>query len=83
MCRGVLQYAPTLRKLDRQSRELYLFEKLAKLELTRKEWNELKDSVQRSAYSVQKSFSGHYDFYLNAEKRDEALLKNFLLTADR
>ncbi|HXV27415.1 MAG TPA: hypothetical protein VD913_00470 [bacterium] len=63
------------RDLDRESRRLYLHCKLAKLELNREEWEEIKAyGVERIAY--RKDFRENIKFYENAEKREVAFLKN-------
>jgi hypothetical protein len=71
------------RKLDRESRELYLLRKLAKLELTRGEWRELhaKPEVASSLKSAPRNDDRYKDFiafYANAEWREEAMLKNLI-----
>ncbi len=65
------------RKLDEQSRELDLLEKLIKLEMSREEWNEY--SVQHIASSgkiIEKEFKTPIAFYGNAENREKAFIKN-------
>lgn len=58
------------RKLDRESRRLYLFKKLVQLELTREEWEEVKP------LQTQAEMAGHRTFYENAEKRETAFFEN-------
>ncbi|HXV28296.1 MAG TPA: hypothetical protein VD913_04950, partial [bacterium] len=59
--------------LDQESRRLYLIEKLAKLELGREEWEEVRNTlfVKREA-----DLKEHFAFYRNAEKREKAFLRN-------
>ncbi len=74
------------RELDRESRKLELFEKLAKLELSREEWEEIKTRDYRPETSDQRQTgiwdkslcAAHFAFYKNAENRDQAFLGNLL-----
>ena len=76
------------RKLGQESRDLRLMERLAKLELSREDWNEIKTSVgaplagARSAGQAQglplQLFSSHLAFYHNAEKRDGAMFEKLM-----
>ncbi|HXV27703.1 MAG TPA: 50S ribosomal protein L11 methyltransferase, partial [bacterium] len=61
------------RELDRESRRLYLMEKLAKLELSREEWEEIRKApfVKREA-----DFENHRAFYENGEDREKVFLSN-------
>ncbi len=75
------------RDLDRKSREIYLLEKMAKLELTREEWEEIK-KVEGGRWRVEVKHNfgslpastldlrAYVEFYENAEARDKALSKN-------
>ncbi len=58
------------RKLDEESHRLHLMEKLARLELSREEWVELKQG------GVNDRFKIHLEFYTIAEKREEAFDRN-------
>jgi hypothetical protein len=73
------------RALDRESRQLYLMQKLVKLELTREEWEELSQSAERIEHSVKDNEGrsalsamryAHFAFYANAELREHAMLRN-------
>ncbi|HXV27461.1 MAG TPA: hypothetical protein VD913_00705, partial [bacterium] len=64
------------RELDAESRRLYLLERLAKLELTRDEWEEIRTKDQR--LKTGDMWVDHFAFYENAKKRDEAFFKNLL-----
>ncbi|HXV27854.1 MAG TPA: hypothetical protein VD913_02715, partial [bacterium] len=61
------------RDLDRESRRLHLLDKLAKLELSREEWEEIREEpfVKRET-----EFKDHIAFYLNSENREQAFFKN-------
>ena len=80
------------RKLGKESRDLRLLERLAKLELSREDWNEIKTSVGAPLAGARNNgsrldsgqaqglplqlFSSHFAFYQNSEKRDAAFMKN-------
>lgn len=78
------------RELGRKSRELRTLESLAKLELTRDDWNEIKEWTSVGAPLVGarikgqaqglplQLFSNHLAFYRNAEKRDAAMFRNLM-----
>ncbi len=74
------------RELDKQSRELLLLEKLAKLELSREEWEEIKTRDYRPGTSDQGQtgiqddslWAAHFAFYKNAENRDQVFFRNLL-----
>ena len=76
------------RTLDRESHQVDLLSKLAKLELSRGEWSEVKTGVGaplagarspgRGQAPPLQSFSNHLAFYENAEKRDGAFLENLM-----
>ena len=78
----------TERNLDRKSHRLNLLTKLAKLELSREEWQEIKASVGAPLAGAQSQgqaqglplplFSNHFAFYENAEKRDAAFFENLI-----
>lgn len=78
------------RKLDARSRQLELLERLAKLELSREDWNEIKEIFNEIQYwSATKSDAGEngdltkllgemrpqVSFYHNARKRDRAFIQ--------
>jgi len=73
-------------KLDAESRKLDLLEKLAKLELSPEEWEEIKtrdyrpetrDQVQ-AGIQDDSLWEPHFGFYKNAENRDKAFFRNLL-----
>jgi len=75
------------RRIDRENREIELLEKMAKLQLTREEWEEVKTlRAQQTAFSAEDIFFGskqallsaHKAFYENAESRDAAFGRNLL-----
>lgn len=57
------------RKLDEESRLLELFERMNRLELSREDWNELKEVPPASPYK--QLLKPHVLFYENAEARDD------------
>jgi uncharacterized protein with ATP-grasp and redox domains len=64
------------RQLDQKGERLKLIEKLAKLELSREEWETLK-FVDRGSWVVDREkLKSNVAFYENAEKRDEAFFRN-------
>ncbi len=63
------------RRLDQESRRLALFEKLAKLELSRSEWDELQELTSYSLV-LSSDFAPHLAFYENALQRDEIFSRN-------
>jgi|GEM_PF-4626361 len=73
-----------VRALDQQTENLRLLNKLAKLELSREEWNKLKNQEPgtknpESLWALGISRSDmvyHLSFYANAEERDEIFFKN-------
>ncbi len=78
------------RKLDRQSRERAVLAKLSKLELNHEEWEEIKTKDQRLKTEGENQKEGepglwfpYFAFYRNAEKRDEAFLKNLTGMGER
>jgi len=74
------------RKLDAESRRVELLEKLAKLELSREDWEEIKTRDYRPETSDQRQtgiqddslWAAHFAFYKNAENRDQAFFGNLL-----
>ena len=60
------------RKLDQQSRSLYLEQKFTNLELTRKEWEEVKMRKVPGTFS-------RYLFYENAEAREKVMVETLTL----
>ena len=66
------------RALDRQSHNLYLLEKLAKLELSREEWSELQSFVGSTSYLEKNLWASYLGFYRNAELRDSAFFNNLV-----
>ncbi len=77
------------RRLDAESRQLDLLEKLAKLELSREEWNEIKAVSDKRKVIRATHGSGilnanhvlltaHLAFYENAELRDAAFVENLM-----
>jgi len=65
---------PEQASLDQESEQLDLLEKIARLELTRDEWEALLKSV-RVSRSVQEKNPEAAAFYQNAEKREAAFLE--------
>lgn len=65
-----------LKALDRETRRLELFERMAELQLTHEEWVELKTFTIES--ELEKVFKRQSDFYVNAEERDGAFYKKIL-----
>ncbi len=57
--------------LDEKSRRLALLEKFLKLELSREEWEE----VSSASWAREGVLEKHFEFYRNAEKRDEVFFK--------
>ena len=71
--------------LDAQNHELELLERLSGLQLSREDWNEVKntlvdaiqfqdDSANNPATSLLREMKPHLNFYRNAEKRDHAFI---------
>lgn len=60
------------RELDRQSERLRLFKQLARLELSREDWNKIKALVNQDSFLLSNStlLAAHLAFYQNAERRD-------------
>lgn len=87
---------PIVSELFSREKELALLRKIAKLELTRGEWEEIKtidprlktqDQKKSAGISLQSSVFGllslHFAFYWNAEAREEAMAKNLALSEPR
>lgn len=62
------------RNLDRETYKINLFKKLTNLELSHKEWNEIKNAE----HSLSEDSKTHLSFYKNAERRDKAFFKNLM-----
>ncbi|MBI3312981.1 MAG: DUF58 domain-containing protein [Candidatus Omnitrophica bacterium] len=58
------------KKLSEKSRQFRLLERLARLELSREDWNEIQPVILTE-------FRHHLAFYRNAEKRDHAIWQKF------
>lgn len=62
------------KKLDQESRRIELLGRLAKLELSREDWNEIKSEVAKS--ELKESLKFNIAFYENAQKREDIFIKN-------
>ena len=67
------------RELNAGTRRLRLEEKLAKLELTRNEWEAVRQGAHKDDHLYAKSFA----FYLNAEAREQAMFEHLLKFVSR
>ncbi|HLD50587.1 MAG TPA: hypothetical protein VJC08_05245, partial [bacterium] len=68
------------RGLGRENRELRIVERLAKLELSRDDWNEISSLSLRGSAGAEaiSNMKPHLAFYSNAEKRDTAMFQNLM-----
>lgn len=64
----------TERELDHKSRQFLLLERLVKLELSRKDWTELK----KSKVLLIKNLENYLNFYKNSELREKAFFYNLI-----
>ncbi len=66
-------------ELDRETKRIRILKRLARLELRREEWSEVKERLQASGAAwdlpLKALFQSHLAFYENAESREEAFLK--------
>lgn len=71
---------PSQQELDHESRRLELLERLAKLEMTRKdwqEWNALEDRYSLANENFEHELQNNESFYANSIERDQALFENW------
>ncbi len=68
-------------RLDQETNQLRLFKKLSKLELSAEDWLEMKKL--KIGGQLQILFDSHFNFYRNAEKRNEAFIKNLKQSMNR
>lgn len=78
------------KKINAESHRLLLLEKLSRLELNKDSWKEIKTAFSGQRTEKQETAQGfnvkllkhHFDFYLNAEKRDQAFFQRLLKIHD-
>ncbi|MBI3306633.1 MAG: hypothetical protein HYZ84_02345, partial [Candidatus Omnitrophica bacterium] len=66
------------RKLDQVSREILILKRLARLELSHQDWNEIKNHSWILDRGLENDLKFHLDFYQNAQKRDKALFHHLM-----